>query len=44
MKNWSGIPMTEESKKEWEQTFTDIEESISNVMKYGQDMDSSEED
>ena len=24
----SGIPMTEESKKEWEQAFIDIEESI----------------
>ena len=24
----SGIPMTEESRKEWEQAFIDIEESI----------------
>lgn len=28
MKNSKGIPMTEESKKEWEQAFIDIEESI----------------
>ena len=28
MKNKSGIPMTEEEKKEWEQSFKDIEESI----------------
>ena len=28
MKTWAGIPMTEESKREWEQTFIDIEESI----------------
>jgi hypothetical protein len=28
MKNKSGIPMTEEAKKEWEQSFKDIEESI----------------
>ena len=28
MTNRKGIPMTEESKKEWEQAFIDIEESI----------------
>jgi len=28
MKNKSGIPMTEEAKKEWEQAFKDIEECI----------------
>ena len=28
MKNKAGIPMTEEEKKEWEQSFKDIEESI----------------
>ena len=28
MKTIQGIPMTEESKKEWEQAFIDIEESI----------------
>ena len=28
MKSRPGIPMTEEAKKEWEQSFIDIEESI----------------
>lgn len=28
MQNRKGIPMTEEAKKEWEQAFIDIEESI----------------
>lgn len=28
MQTRKGIPMTEESKKEWEQAFIDIEESI----------------
>ena len=28
LKARKGIPMTEEEKKEWEQAFTDIEESI----------------
>lgn len=35
--NRSGIPMTEESKKEWQQAFIDIEESIAIVMKTGKD-------
>lgn len=35
--NRSGIPMTEESKKEWQQAFVDIEESIAIVMKIGKD-------
>ena len=33
-----GIPMTEESLKEWEQSFKDIEESIELVMKSGVDL------
>ncbi len=33
----SGIPMSEESLKEWQQAFTDIEESIAIVMKTGKD-------
>ena len=33
-----GIPMTEESYKEWEQSFIDIEESIELVMKNGVDL------
>ena len=28
----SGIPMSEEELKEWKKTFSDIEESINNVM------------
>lgn len=28
MQNRKGLPMTEESKAEWEQAFIDIEESI----------------
>ena len=28
MKNRQGIPMSEEAKKEWQQAFIDIEESI----------------
>lgn len=38
MKNNQGIPMTEESLAEWEQTFIDIEESIALVMKNGKDL------
>ncbi len=33
-----GIPMTEESLKEWEQSFIDIAESIELVMKNGEDL------
>ena len=36
-----GIPMNEEELKEWKQSFADIEESISNVMKYGKDIEKS---
>lgn len=38
MKNNSGIPMTEEEFKEWQQAFIDIEESIELVMKNGVDL------
>ena len=31
METRKGIPMSEESKKEWEQAFIDIEESIENI-------------
>lgn len=34
----AGIPMTEESRKEWEQSFIDIAESIDLVMKNGVDL------
>ena len=34
----SGIPMTEEEIKSWQQTFIDIEESIELVMKNGEDL------
>ena len=37
-KRYEGIPMSEESLKEWKQSFADIEESISSVMK-GEDDD-----
>ena len=33
-----GIPMSEESLKEWEQSFIDIEESIELVMESGEDL------
>ena len=34
----SGVPMSEESEKEWKQSFTDIEDSIKLVMKNGTDL------
>ena len=34
----SGIPMSEESLKEWQQSFIDIAESIDLVMKNGVDL------
>lgn len=34
----SGTIMSDESKKEWEQAFIDIEESIQEVMKNGVDL------
>lgn len=34
LKAREGIPMTEEEKKEWEQAFIDIEESIENIWLY----------
>lgn len=30
-----GVPLSEEELKEWEKVFTDIEESIELVYKYG---------
>ena len=38
LKNSHGIPMTEESLKEWKQSFIDIAESIELVMKNGEDL------
>lgn len=38
MKNNQGIPMTEESLKEWQQSFADVAESIELVMKNGVDL------
>ena len=38
MKNNSGIPMTEDELKKWQQAFIDIEESIELVMKNGEDL------
>ena len=35
MKQHNGIPMSEESLKEWEKAFSDIEESIELVYKTG---------
>lgn len=35
MKTHSGIPMTEDELKGWQQAFIDIEESIELVMKNG---------
>ena len=34
MKNWKGIPCSEESLKEWIQTWIDIELAINNLMDY----------
>lgn len=34
----SGVIMSEESKKEWEKAFDDIEESIRLVMEKGEDL------
>lgn len=33
-----GVPMSEESLKEWQKAFSDIEESIALVMKNGVDL------
>ena len=38
MKACSGIPLSEEDIKKWQQVFTDIEESIELVMKNGVDL------
>ena len=38
MSNYSGIPMTEEDFKDWQQVFIDIEESINDVMQNGEDL------
>ena len=38
MQNQSGIPMTEEEIADWQKAFTDIEESIEQVMKNGEDL------
>ena len=38
MKKTSGIPMTEDELKSWQQAFIDIEESIELVMKNGVDL------
>ena len=38
MKNNSGIPMTEDELKDWQQVFIDIEESINDVMQNGEDL------
>lgn len=35
---WSGIPMTEDELKEWQQDFIDIQESIEEVMQNGEDL------
>ena len=40
MKDTHGIPCSEESLKEYNQTWIDIEESIELVMKYGEDLES----
>lgn len=34
----SGIPMTDEELKDWQQVFIDIEESINDVMKNGENL------
>lgn len=34
----SGIPMTEEELRDWQQVFIDIEESINDVMQNGEDL------
>lgn len=38
MKTHSGIPMTEDELKSWQQAFIDIEESIELVMKNGENL------
>lgn len=43
MKNNHGIPCSEESLKDWQQTWTDIQESIDLVMKYGEDLETTVE-
>lgn len=35
---WSGIPMTEEALKEWQQVFIDIQDAIEDVMKNGEEL------
>lgn len=37
--NINGILMTDEEYKEWEKCFTDIQENIEYVYKYGEDYD-----
>ena len=43
MKNNKGIPMSEESLKEYNQTWADIQESIDLVMKCGEDLETTEQ-
>lgn len=38
MSNYLGIPMTDDELKEWQQVFIDIQESIEEVMKNGEDL------
>lgn len=38
MKNNSGIPMTEDELKEWQQVFIDIKAAIDDVMENGVDL------
>ena len=38
MEKHDGFPMTEEEKADWQKAFTDIEESIEQVMKNGEDL------
>lgn len=42
MKNNKGIPCNEESLQEYNQTWIDIQESIDLVMKYGEDLETIE--
>ena len=38
MSNCSGIPMTDEELKEWQQVFIDIQAAIDDVMENGEDL------
>ena len=35
---WSGIPMTDEALREWQQVFIDIQNAIEDVMKNGEEL------